>query len=88
MLKKFGIQHSTLSEIERGIGSITERTIIAICSIYNVNEEWLKTGNGEMFNTIDKKYHEFFAIFNELSPVLQDFLIKIGKDLKDIQNKI
>ena len=41
-----------------------------------------------MFNTIDKKYHEFFAIFNELSPVLQDFLIKIGKDLKDIQNKI
>lgn len=41
-----------------------------------------------MFNSIDKKYNEFFSIYNNLEPVLQDFLIKIAQDLKDIQDKI
>lgn len=42
--ENLGMQHSTLSEMERGISNITERTIITICSVYNVNEEWLRTG--------------------------------------------
>lgn len=42
--ENLGMQHSTLSEMERGISNITERTIITICSVYNVNEEWLRSG--------------------------------------------
>ena len=83
-----GLKRSSLSDIERGNAPITERTIITICQIYNVNERWLKTGEGEMFNTIEKSYNEFFEIFKKLNPVLQDFLIQTGKNLLESQNKL
>lgn len=84
---KIGLK-SSISEIENNKAPITERTIISICSVFNVNENWLRTGEGNMFNTIDKNYQEFFSIFKNLSPVLQDFLIKIAKDLLDTQSKL
>lgn len=74
--------------MERGNAPITERTIIVICSKFNVNEDWLRYGTGEMFNTIEKSFNEFFEIFKKLNPVLQDFLIKTAKNLLDSQNKL
>lgn len=83
-----GLQPSSISDIERGQAPITERTIIAICSKFNVNEEWIKTGNGNMFLVYDKKHDEFFNIFKDLNPTLQDFLITTAKNLLDIQDKL
>ena len=79
---------SSISEIENGKAPITERTIIAICSKFNVNENWLKSGIGEMFIFEDKKFNEFYAIYKKLSKPLQDFLIQSAKNLLDTQNKI
>lgn len=84
---KIGLK-SSISEIENGKAPITNRTIISICSVFNVNENWLRTGKGEMFNSLEKNYNEFFSIFKNLKPALQDFLIKIAKDLLDTQNKL
>lgn len=86
--KEIGLKQSSYSDIENGNAPITERTIIAICSKFNVNEEWLKTGKGNMFNIIDKKYNDFFQIYNSLNPVLQDFLISVAKNLLDAQTKL
>ena len=80
---KIGLQPSSLSDIERGKAPITERTIIAICSKFNVNEQWLRTGQGIMFLEYDKKHDEFFSVFQNLKDPLQDFLIRIAKDLLD-----
>ena len=86
--KEIGLKQSSFSDIENGNAPITERTIIVICSKFNINEEWLKTGKGNMFNIIDKKFNEFFEIYNNLNPVLQDFLLSTGKQLLNIQDKI
>lgn len=86
--QQIGITRSALSLNELGKSPIQERTIIAICSKFNINEEWLRFGNGQMFNTIDKKYNEFFEIYNNLNPVLQDFLISSAKNLLDAQSKL
>lgn len=86
--QKIGLKRSSLSDIERGNAPITERTIIAICSQFNVNEEWLRFGTGQMFNSIDKSYNDFFEIFKKLNPVLQDFLIQTAKNLLDTQSKL
>ena len=85
---KIGIKQSTFCDIENGKAPITERTIIAICSKFNVNEEWLKTGKGNMFNITDKTYEDFFNIYNNLNPILQDFLISTAKNLLDAQTKL
>ena len=83
-----GMQPSSLCDIEKGNAPITERTILIICSQYNVNEKWLRFGEGEMFNTIDKKYDEFFSVYNSLNEPLQDFLIQTAKNLLDTQKKL
>lgn len=46
--KKINRAPSTMSDYEKG-KVIPERTILDICSAFNVNEAWLRTGDGEMF---------------------------------------
>ena len=38
---KIGLAQTSLSEVERGINKIREAYIIAICSTFNVNKDWL-----------------------------------------------
>ena len=61
---------------------------MAICAQFSVNEDWLRTGSGKMFIENEKKQKQFFDIFDELSPYLQDYLIKTAKDLLEAQTKM
>lgn len=47
--KLLGMGQSTLGMLEVGKREILDRHIKTICSIFNVNENWLRTGEGEMF---------------------------------------
>lgn len=48
--KSINISRSTFSAIENGTINITDRNIKMICSTHNVSEEWIRTGEGEMFD--------------------------------------
>ena len=52
-LEKFGakicITAQSVSAIEKGINTPADRTISLICREFHVNEDWLRTGTGEMF---------------------------------------
>lgn len=85
---KIGLKQSSYCDIEKGRCAITERTIIAICSKFNVNEDWLRNGSGEMFNFTDKRFKEFFDIYNNLSKPLQDFLFSTALELLKTQGKL
>lgn len=76
-----------MCDIEHQRCNITERVIIAICSKFSVNEEWLRTGFGEMFVSEDKDFNQFFEVYKTLSKPLQDFLIQTAQNLLDLQNK-
>lgn len=43
----------TISRIEKGDRKINDRLIVQICNEFNVNEEWLRSGEGEMFKGSD-----------------------------------
>ena len=47
--ERIGIGKSSVSKIEKGINGTTDQTIKSICREFNVNEEWLRTGQGTMF---------------------------------------
>ena len=49
--KPLGMSFATISGYERG--RIPEMGIKAICHYYNVREEWILTGDGEMFEPSD-----------------------------------
>ena len=43
------VTQGTVSAIEVGIRTPTDRSILQLCEKLNVSEEWLRTGEGEMF---------------------------------------
>lgn len=85
---KIGLQASSLSDIENGNCDVTKRNILNICNQFNVSKEWLVNGTGKMFIEEDKKFNEFFEIYKNLFPVLQDFINKVAKDLLETQEKL
>ena len=86
--QKVGLKPSTINDIEHYRCKVNDRLQIAICAKFSVNEEWLRTGTGEMFVNEDKKFKEFFEIYKSLSTPLQDFLIQTAKSLLETQNKL
>lgn len=48
--KKASLSQSTYGAIEIGQREIKNRHIKLICSAFNVNENWLRSGEGNMFN--------------------------------------
>ncbi len=51
---KLGVQKSAISKIEKGENNLTEQMLLSICREFDANEEWLRTGNGEMFVTLNR----------------------------------
>lgn len=47
--KRLGVTGAGISKIESGDRGITEQMILAICREFNVREEWLRDGKGDMF---------------------------------------
>lgn len=47
--KKINLSKPTISALENQTRGITDRVISDICETFNVNEEWLRNGTGEMF---------------------------------------
>lgn len=63
--EKIGLTRYAISNIENNKSSITEQTILLICHIYNVNEQWLRTGEGQMFEpTSDDFYSDMQKRYN------------------------
>lgn len=52
--RALGVQRASISRIESGSRPLTDQMALAICRTYGVNEEWLRTGAGEMFIQIDR----------------------------------
>ena len=46
---RIGVKRNTVGQWECGINPLTDQTISSICREFNVNEDWLRTGEGEMF---------------------------------------
>ena len=49
-----GIKRSAVSQIESGKINLSEQVIKSICLAYHVNEDWLRTGQGDMFTPSDQ----------------------------------
>lgn len=73
--KLLGMGQSTLGMLEVGKREIHDRHIKTICSIFNVNETWLRTGIGEMFIEPDDSAIEQLAKTYNLDKFDQQLLL-------------
>lgn len=49
--KRVDVGKTAISKIEKNENSLTDRMFNSICREFNVNEEWLRYGKGEMFSS-------------------------------------
>lgn len=50
--QRIGVAKSTISNIENGSRNVSEHMAKSICREFNVNYEWLMTGEGQMFTDL------------------------------------
>jgi len=82
------ISSGYLAGIEAGNRKVNDRLIRLIGITFNANEEWLRTGEGEMFNKSPGRLAELAcSTFQELKPAYQDYILKQMDLLLEIQNK-
>lgn len=61
--EKLGVTQPFVSKLCKGISVPSDRTIRDIADKFNINETWLRTGEGEMLKqmTPDEELAQFFA---------------------------
>ena len=62
---RIGVKGNTITNYENDLRNPSDAIIVSICREFNVNEEWLRTGNGEMFQPITKN-DEISKLFGEV----------------------
>ncbi|MDE6590338.1 MAG: helix-turn-helix domain-containing protein [Oscillospiraceae bacterium] len=66
--EKVGVQKSAISKIEHGENAVSDQIRLAVCREFDVNEHWLRTGEGDMF--IQKSRSDEIAAF--MGDILRD----------------
>ena len=46
--ERIGLSRNYIAQVEMGIRDLSDRAIRDICREFNINEEWLRTGDGDM----------------------------------------
>lgn len=85
--QKIGLSQNYVWMIERGDRCPSDRTIADICREFDVSEDWLRTGEGEMFIqlTPDEERLKFLAelVKGETDPEVLAFVDALGKAPRD-----
>lgn len=53
--KRLNISAPFVSQVRSGAREFSDRTIIDICREFRVNEQWLRTGDGDMFRPMSRE---------------------------------
>jgi transcriptional regulator with XRE-family HTH domain len=84
-----GLTQGHYSMIERGEVELTDRNIMLICSVYHVNEQWLRTGKGSIFSVQEARTRTgektVFDMYDKLLPEAREFVKKMITDLWELQ---
>lgn len=77
---RIGVRGNTVTNYETGLRTPSDAVILSICREFDVNETWLRTGEGEMF--IKKSRDDEIATFigkalSEEAPTFKKRLISV-----------
>ncbi|GHV82535.1 hypothetical protein AGMMS49991_10930 [Spirochaetia bacterium] len=87
--KQIFISQSSYGEIETGTRNVNDRIIQLICSQFNVNKDWLKKGDCEIFNNQapDINLTHLIEIYKQLEKPLQEYLVDQSESLFKLHNE-
>jgi len=91
LAEKLKISNGHLSDIEKERKNLTETMIYLLKNELNINEDWVRTGDGEMFQSF--KHIEDFGkaiadIFKDEDPFIRNMIIEIASLPKEEKENI
>lgn len=85
--KKISVSRSAVCKMESGENSPSEQTIKLMCKEFGVNENWLRTGQGDMFKPRTKN-EELLSFVNDVMELEDDsFKKKLVNALAKLDTK-
>ena len=84
--EKLGVTKTAVSKMELGTYQITDTMVNLLCSKFNVNEDWLRTGSGgedNMFIPDDALKYIKMGKAARTPNEFRDFLVQIMESLPD-----
>jgi transcriptional regulator with XRE-family HTH domain len=101
--KRLGVTRTAISNIESGNRNVTEQMFKSVCREFKVTEDWLRTGEGEMFVSLpeedefaayvedllaDDGENELYNIIKAVMKTYQELSPKSQETLRDISAKL
>lgn len=87
---KLGLKRNTIATYEIGKAIPSDRVISDLCNKYSVNEEWLRSGNGEMFKQPSDEvghYVEDLLEYDGVGNSFYDIIIEMMKKYQEMDEK-
>ena len=69
--ERIGVKGNTVTNYETGLRNPTDAVILSICREFNVNEDWLRNGTGDIYKEKDGSFSELLV---ELEDSDDDFI--------------
>ena len=85
--RRIGLTQNALSMIELEKVVLTEKNIKLICATFGIDENWLRTGKGEMFGVASPYEKELLDVFGKLTEDTQGFILDMARNLLRRQEK-
>lgn len=73
--KRLGVAGNTITNYENGMREPSNAVITAICREFNINEEWLRTGNGHMLVDMSRSELAAKVVGKLLSDTDDEFIL-------------
>lgn len=87
--ESLGASRDIISNIEQGRQAISDTLVRLICQVYNIDEKWLRTGEGQMHitrsTTLDKLANEYNLSSFELQLFRNYLLLSMSERAKILE---
>ena len=88
--EKVGVSRSVIVNAELDRAKTKELLLRHICEVFNVNDDWLLDGRGDMFvggEPPNKMTDEIVRLYETLKPEFQEYALKQITQLLELQGK-
>lgn len=85
--KRLGVGKTAIYKIEKGENSLTDRMFNSICREFNVNADWLKSGEGDMFLPFEDEVAEMVSQLLEVTNPFYDLILDMMVSFNQLDDK-
>lgn len=86
---RIGVKQTTVAGYETGVRTPIDSVILSMCREFNVNEKWLRTGEGEMFLPVPEEDEVASYVAELLEPdnPFTDLIVQIMRTYSQLDSK-